>query len=247
MKSAIGSRFRSASTLTLRPKCLLCIPGFPLRSVTNHVALFLAPSVLRYPSYYLLVTSNPSTMDESWASWLGDQLQNNGWVVTILNGTQQNRITILTFFFFAAALVIATKNPAESSRRGLWVIPVDFPWTFRGLIEGRLSLKNALMQQILQIAAAASDIGVFFTTIGITSTAKADRSNLLKFEGTCSPLPGDSSTRCLGRVHRALHLFNSLLTTSDTYLLKGVESRDCLTEKQTESVSKSLQPYILAV
>src|SRR5271155_6026189 len=92
-----------------------------------------------------------SIMSSSWVNYLGDDLLNNGWISSVLNFTEENKITVLTLIFFILAVALATRNPAEIHRRGIWIIPVDFPWTWRALHSGKLSVINALKQQTWQV------------------------------------------------------------------------------------------------
>ncbi|CAN6675062.1 hypothetical protein TRVA0_082S00364 [Trichomonascus vanleenenianus] len=61
------------------------------------------------------------------------------------------------FYFAALALVLDSRNPAESQRRGLWVVLANIPWLFENIINGQLSWYNALKQQAWQVFAAATD------------------------------------------------------------------------------------------
>ncbi|CAN6674707.1 hypothetical protein TRVA0_061S00694 [Trichomonascus vanleenenianus] len=61
------------------------------------------------------------------------------------------------FVFAALAFAFASCNPAESQRRGLWVVPADLPWDIKYIRNGQLSWCNALKQQGWQILAAATD------------------------------------------------------------------------------------------
>ncbi|CAN6675061.1 hypothetical protein TRVA0_082S00342 [Trichomonascus vanleenenianus] len=60
----------------------------------------------------------------------------------------------------ALAYAIASYNPAEAQRRGLWVFPVDILWDLKYLKyigNGQLSFCNALKQLGWQVVAAATD------------------------------------------------------------------------------------------
>jgi hypothetical protein len=101
-------------------------------------------------------------MSGAWVSWLDNQLQNGGWVAWILDKTEAHKLTAFTFCCFVLAVAIASHHPAESQRRGLWIMIMDSPWTLRGIIDGKLHALNALKQQVWLVFGSASDLWSVF-------------------------------------------------------------------------------------
>src|SRR5271169_2008812 len=97
-------------------------------------------------------------MGEMWVSWLDNQLQTGGWVAWIIDATEKQKVSVIAFSFFVLAVAIATQNPAESQRLGLWPLLMHWPWTILALGNRELSLMNAAKQQGWQILGAAVDI-----------------------------------------------------------------------------------------
>jgi hypothetical protein len=94
--------------------------------------------------------------------WLDNQLQNGGWVAWILDSTEAHKVGIMTFSMFILAIPLASRNPAESHRRGFWNMIMDSPWTISAIISGKLSIKNAAKQQFWIVFGSATDLWSVF-------------------------------------------------------------------------------------
>ncbi|CAN6674706.1 hypothetical protein TRVA0_061S00672 [Trichomonascus vanleenenianus] len=67
------------------------------------------------------------------------------------------------FVFAALALAVASCNPAESQRRGLWVLLAGFPWgVIKDIKNSQFGWRNALTQRCWQLFAAADNLSRYY-------------------------------------------------------------------------------------